>query len=81
MAADLGPVFFKQNPALIQGFHAAFPQACVAQHVPDRHSGRFEAAEKLDPYQDGRVVFALMGGVARRMRQQPDPFIIADGVS
>lgn len=38
---------------------AALSQSCVAQHFPDRHSGRLQTAEERDPSQDRRVVVTL----------------------
>src|SRR5690606_750415 len=35
---------------------ALFPQGRIAHHVPDRHPGRLQPTEKLDPGQDRRVV-------------------------
>lgn len=45
-------VLFKQDAALGLRIGAALPQSRVAQHFPDRHSGRFETIDKLYPGQD-----------------------------
>ena len=57
---------------------AALPQCCVAQHVPDRHPGRLQTAEKLDPGQDRCVVIPMARLVAVSIGQQPDPLIVTN---
>jgi hypothetical protein len=73
---DFRPMPFKQNSTFLLGCQATLTQVRVAQHLPDRHAGRLEAAEKVDPYQDGGVVVASMGGIAGRTRKQADPLVI-----
>jgi len=50
----------------------------IAQHFLNRHAGRFEPAQELDPYKDGYVVDALTRSVSRRERKQSDPFVVAN---
>jgi hypothetical protein len=59
---------------------AALPQCCVAQHVPDRHPGRLQTAEKLDPRQDRCVVIPMARLVAVSIGQQPDPLIVTNRI-
>lgn len=60
---------------------AAFPQSRIAQHVPDRHPGRLQAAEKFDPDQDGCVIVPLARSVPVGIGKQPDPLIVTDGMN
>lgn len=60
---------------------AAFPQSGIAQHIPDRHPGRLQVAEKFDPGQDGCVIVTLARSVPVGIGKQPDPLIITDGMS
>lgn len=52
MGADTLAVLFQQFAALRLCTDAAFPQGCIAQHLPDRHPGRAQTAKKFDPDQD-----------------------------
>ncbi|OJW63712.1 MAG: hypothetical protein BGO65_08940 [Afipia sp. 64-13] len=52
MRADTLAVLFEQRAALRFRANAALPQGRIAQHFTNRHSGRFETAEKFYPNQD-----------------------------
>ena len=80
MGTDILAVPFQKRAALRFGADAAFAQGRVAQHVPDRHPGRFQAIEKLDPGQDRCVVVPLAGPVPVGAREQADPLVIADRI-
>lgn len=71
-----------QQPATF-GFGAGplFTKRRVAQHFTDRHTGRFQAAEKLDPDEDRGIVVTAAGSIPVGVWKQPDPLVIADGVS
>ncbi len=73
-------MLLEQLAALAFGSNALGAQRRVAQHLPDRHSRRFQAAEKFDPGKDGRVVVALLRSVSRGIGEQPNPLVIADRV-
>lgn len=81
VGADALAVLLQHVPALSLGDDAALPQGCVAQHLPDRHSGRLETAEERDPNQDRCVVVTLARLVPVGIGKQSDPLVIADGVS
>ena len=81
VGTDIRTVALQKLVTLSLGADAALPQCCVAQHVPDRHPGRLQTAEKLDPGQDRCVVIPMARLVAVSIGQQPDPLIVADGVS
>lgn len=59
MGTNPRPVLFQQLTAFGLRTDAAFPQGRIAQHVPDRHPGRFQTVEKFDPDQDGCVIVPL----------------------
>jgi hypothetical protein len=79
MGAHASPMLDKELFSFGLRACAFFTQAGVSHHVSDRHAGRFQAADKLDPRQNGGVVFPL-ARASRGVRQQPDPLIISDGV-
>lgn len=81
MDANTITMLFKQRKSLRFRFRTAFPQFGIAEHVTDRHPGRSQASEKLDPYEDGCIVVALARSVTVCVRKQPDPLVIADSVS
>lgn len=81
MGADTIAMLGQQFAAFGLRCRTAFPQFGIAQHLADRHSGRLEAAEKLDPYENGCVVVTLARSVTVCVRKQPDPLVIADGMS
>jgi hypothetical protein len=78
VGTDGGTVALQQLATLSLSADAALPQCCIAQHVPDRHPGRLQTAEKLDPGQDRCVVVPLARLVAVSIGQQPDPLIVTD---
>ena len=80
MGADGIAMPLQQGATLDFGAGAFFPQRCVAQHLADRHSGRLEPAQELDPGQDRGVVVTLAGTIAVGVGQQPDPLIVANRV-
>ncbi len=78
VGTDGRTVALQKLATLSLGADAALPQCCVAQLVPDRHPGRLQTAEKLDPGQDRCVVVPLARLVAVSIGQQPDPLIVTD---
>jgi hypothetical protein len=46
------PVLFEQLPAFVLRRRATTPKSRIAQHLPNRHSSRFQATEKFNPDQD-----------------------------
>ena len=78
MGADVLAVPLQKRAALRFGLGTALAQGRVAQHVPDRHPGRFQALEKVDPGQDRCIVVPLAGPVPVGARKQADPLVIAD---
>src|SRR3981189_1435308 len=78
VGTDGRTVALQKLATLSLGAGAALPQCCVAQLVPDRHPGRLQTAEKLDPGQDRCVVVPLARLVAVSIGQQPDPLIVTD---
>ncbi|MBB4003825.1 hypothetical protein GGR03_002906 [Aurantimonas endophytica] len=80
MGSDTLAMFFEHLPARRSGHVAFRTERRVAQHLADRHAGRFQAAEKFDPRQDGCVVVPLSRAVTISIGKQPDPLIIAKRV-
>ena len=80
MEANPLAMLFQQGAAV--GFRAvaALPERGVAQHLPDRHAGRLQAAEEVDPDQDGGVIVPLARAVPVGIGQEPDPLVVADRV-
>ena len=78
VGTDGRTVALQKLATLSLGADAALPQCCVAQHVPDRHPGRLQTAEKLDPGQDRCVVIPMARLVAVSIGQQPDPLIVTN---
>src|SRR6266581_2276935 len=78
VGTDGRTVALQKLATLSLGADAALPQCCVAQLVPDRHPGRLQTAEKLDPGQDRCVVIPMARLVAVSIGQQPDPFIVTN---
>lgn len=52
----------------------------VTEHALNRHAGRFQAAEKTDPFEHRTVVRALARRVARGVGNESDALVIADRV-
>jgi hypothetical protein len=52
VSPDAVPVLFEQLPPFGFRRRAAAPKSRIAQHLTDRHAGRFEATEKFNPDQD-----------------------------
>jgi hypothetical protein len=52
MSTDTLAVLFEQRSALCFRVDAALSQGRVTQHFPNRHPGRLETIEKLNPDQD-----------------------------
>src|SRR3569833_2623685 len=67
------PFHLRRGPGL--------PELRVELHVPDRHADRLHTTEKFDPGQDRSVVVALFRSIAPRVGKQPDPLVVADGMS
>lgn len=80
MGADPRTMLFEKLTAFGFRPHTTFSQGCIAQHVPDRHPGRFQTAEKFDPDQDGRIIVPLARSVPVSIGKQPDPLVIANGM-
>lgn len=78
MGANAFTMLFQHFASFRLRADAALPQGRIAQHVPDRHPGRFQTPEKLDPDQDGYVIVPLARLVPVGIGKQPDPLIIAD---
>ena len=78
VGTDGRTVALQKLATLSLGADAALPQCCVAQHVPDRHPGRLQTTEKLDPGQDRCVVIPMARLVAVSIGQQPDPLIVTN---
>jgi hypothetical protein len=70
----------EQFSTFVIGDASLFPQRRIAKHFPDRHAGRLETADEFDPGQNRRIVTALARRIADGPRQQPNPFVITDGV-
>jgi hypothetical protein len=52
MSSDAFPVLFEQFSAFGLRRRATIPKSRISQHLPNRHSGRFQATEKFNPDQD-----------------------------
>lgn len=80
MSPNLLAMLLDQAPPFGFGADTAFPQGRIAEHLADRHAGRLQTAEKLDPDENGCVIVPLARPVPIRVGQQPDPLVIADGM-
>lgn len=78
MGAHLSPMLGKKLTPRTFGSRTLCAEGGVSHHVADRHPGRLETAEELDPWQDGGVVLPLARLPPRRAWKQPDPFIVPD---
>ena len=80
MHPDVLTVFFEH--ALTSGFGhiALLTERGVSKHFADRHSGRFQATEKLDPDQHSYIVVPPPRTVPVGIGKQSDPLIIPQGM-
>lgn len=69
---------FQYRASLCLGVAASIAKLRIKEHFPDRHAGRLQAPEKLDPEEDRGIVIALAGLVPVGIGQQPDPLVVAD---
>ncbi len=80
MGADAIAMRVQKVVAVVLGGRTRRSHRGIAQHVADRHPGRLQTAEKLDPDQGRGVVVAPAAAIAVGIGQQPDPFVIPDRV-
>lgn len=80
MSANALPVLLQHFATRCFRSGALFPQGRIVQHFTDRHSGRLQAVEKLDPDKDRRIVVAVPGLVAVSIGKQPYLLVVANCV-
>jgi hypothetical protein len=80
VGADALAMLFKKFATFSLCRNTTIPQLRKAEHVPDRHSRRFQASEELDPDKNRSAVVTVTRLVPIRIGQQPDPLVIADSV-
>jgi len=78
--AHLVTMFRQQFSALRLGSLALRAQLRITQHLLNRHAGRLEATQELDPREDGRVIHTLACAVSRREGKKPDALVVSNRV-